>query len=152
MSFPKAYNSKDNILVIGGAQVTGFGEGDIVLSRNEDLVIPKVGHQGDIVINYNNNDTGTLTVPLQPEGSWAQILRNYTTIAKATNNPFLPIGFYVPAQNLTVLTTGWIQTMPDAAAGQQGADQEFIIGLADANGSLIESVTDVASLIAAVIA
>lgn len=53
-------------VVISGLVITGFADSSVVtVARNEDIVTPSVGAQGDVVYSENANQSATVTLTLQ---------------------------------------------------------------------------------------
>ncbi len=61
----KAYDAKDCVITVGGVYITGLGEDMVSCEKDEDNVSAKVGAQGDVVVNKNNNTLGTITITIQ---------------------------------------------------------------------------------------
>ena len=68
-------------IVVSGLVITGFADSSVVkVARNEDIVTPSVGAQGDVVYSENANQSATITISLQSTASALQKLR---TMAKS---------------------------------------------------------------------
>ncbi len=70
------YDPEKVSVVISGAAVTGFADSSlVVVSRNEDIVTPTVGAQGDVVYSENANQSATITISLQSTSASVYRLR-----------------------------------------------------------------------------
>lgn len=56
------YNAKDCVITIDGVYITGLAEDMVKCEKDEDNATATVGAMGDVVINEQNNDLGTITV------------------------------------------------------------------------------------------
>lgn len=64
-------------VIVSGLVVTGFSDSSVVkVARNEDIVTPSVGAQGDVVYSENANQSATITMSLQSTASALQKLRS----------------------------------------------------------------------------
>lgn len=63
-------------VVVSGLVITGFAESSVVtVARNEDIVTPTVGSQGDVVYSENANQSATITMVLQSTSASVYKLR-----------------------------------------------------------------------------
>ncbi len=71
------YDPRKVSLIISGLVITGFAESSVVsVARNEDIVIPSVGSQGDVVYSENANESATVTFSLQSTSASLYKLRS----------------------------------------------------------------------------
>ena len=64
---PASYNLSAVFMMIGGIEVTGFGDGDVItFTHPEDLVEPVVGADGEVVMSGLSNDHMMAEIILQP--------------------------------------------------------------------------------------
>lgn len=138
-----AYDPSESELLIDGFPVDTFGEGQLTLSRSEDLVVPKIGFQGDIHLEVSANRTGTLTFPLKAMSSWDNTMNELQGMGVTT----FAVTYRVPSANIEINTVGWIQSQPDVSNGAELADREHVIGLADVSPSTINQVDSFAGQI-----
>lgn len=59
------YDPADCVITIGGVYITGLAEDMVSCEKDEDNFTPKVGAQGDVVVNRSHNKLGTITVTVQ---------------------------------------------------------------------------------------
>lgn len=72
----KVYNFKDNQVIVNGAIITGYADGDAIQAeRNEDKYTQLVGADGGVTYNKSNDDTGIITLTLKPTSSSLPTLR-----------------------------------------------------------------------------
>jgi len=72
----QAYDCQKVTLTANGRVITGFAEdGVVVLTHNEDIVIPSVGAQGDVAYSENANMSGNAAIPLMSTSASLAYLR-----------------------------------------------------------------------------
>lgn len=72
-----SYDPKKVNVIINGKAITGFSpDGVINVVRNEDIVTPTVGVQGDVTYNENANESGQVTLHLLGSSSSLPFLRS----------------------------------------------------------------------------
>ena len=77
---------------LGTHQVVGVApDSKFVLTRNNDLVIPQVGVDGDVALSLSRNRTGTLTINLLGVSDTNQYLSLFARSADTTGIVCLPI-------------------------------------------------------------
>ncbi len=59
------YNANDWTVKVGGLYITGVSEDMFSASKDEDFFSTSVGAQGDVIVNENNNELGTVKITLQ---------------------------------------------------------------------------------------
>lgn len=82
----KVYNFKDNQVIVDGAIITGYADGDAIQAeRNEDKFSQLVGADGGVTYNESNDDTGVITLTLKPTSSSLPLLRALSKSKKLFN-------------------------------------------------------------------
>lgn len=82
----KVYNFKDNQVIVDGAIITGYADGDAIQAeRNEDKFSQLVGADGGVTYNESNDDTGIITLTLKPTSSSLPVLRALSKSKKLFN-------------------------------------------------------------------
>ncbi|MDO4330658.1 MAG: DUF3277 family protein [Lachnospiraceae bacterium] len=61
----KVYDPKDCVITVGGVYITGLGEDMVTCEKDEDNFTTNVGAQGDVVVNKNHNQLGTIKITVQ---------------------------------------------------------------------------------------
>lgn len=70
------HNFKNTQVVVGGAIITGYADGDAIQAEpNEDKWTQSVGADGGVTYNESNNETGVITLTLKPSSSSIPYLR-----------------------------------------------------------------------------
>ena len=65
-----SYDPKKVTVNVAGRVLTGYAsDGIITVSKSEDSFTPNVGTQGDVVIEENANESGTIAITLQQTSS-----------------------------------------------------------------------------------
>ena len=141
-----SYDPDDIEFYIDAFPVSGFGEGQIVISRENNVTNKKVGFQGEVHLETDANRTGTITFPLKAMSTWDQTLNEMQGLVVLGVTQFL-VTIKIPSHNILINTVGWIETQPEISAGAELADREHVLGLANVSPSLINQGTSFASQI-----
>ena len=112
-----SYDPKKVTVTLNGRVLTGFAsDGIITVSKSEDSFTPNVGAQGDVIIEENANESGTIAVTLQQTSSSLPYLRNlaanrtfFRTVISDSNDDD---GIKISASNCR------ITKMPDVVRGK----------------------------------
>lgn len=116
-----SYNAKDCVITWGSIFLTGLGEDMVTGTKDEEMFSTSVGAQGDVIVNEQNNDLGTITVTLQATSPQRPKL-----IADAKAGVVNPIWV-----NNKVLGTSFggtqarIKNYPELSLAQEAEDVEF---------------------------
>lgn len=116
-----SYNAKDCVITWGSIFLTGLGEDMVTGAKDEEMFSTSVGAQGDVIVNEQNNDLGTITVTLQ-----ATSPQRAKLIADAKAGVVNPIWV-----NNKVLGTSFggtqarIKNYPELSLAQEAEDVEF---------------------------
>ena len=80
------YDPKKVTVNVGGRIITGFADSSVVtVSASEDRVTPSVGAQGDVVYSENANESGTVTMSLQPTSASVAYLKGIAAGRRETD-------------------------------------------------------------------
>jgi len=127
-----AYDPVKTILYLFGQRVSGFAaDTKIVISRNNDNIIPHVGVDGEISTALSRDQSGVLTVSLQNTAQWNAYLAEWQKQASVTGLVFFPVQVE-GSQGLSLNTVGWIQRQPDLTYGTEVGQMDWEIGILDA--------------------
>lgn len=127
-----AYDPVKTILFLFGQRVSGFAaDTKIVISRNNDNIIPHVGVDGEISNALSRDQSGVLTVSLQNTAAWNGYLAQWQKQASVTGLVFFPVQVE-GSQGLSLNTVGWIQKQPDLTYGTEVGQLDWEIGILDA--------------------
>lgn len=129
---PFAYDPKKVRLYLMAQRVTGYAaDTKIVVSRNEDNIIPHVGVDGELSAALSRNQAGVMTVSLQNTATWNAYLANWQKQASVTGLIFFPV-LLEGSQGPSISTIGWIQRQPDLTYGTEVGQLDWEIGILDA--------------------
>lgn len=129
---PFAYDPKKVRLYLMTERVTGFAaDTKIVVSRNEDNIIPHMGVDGELSAALSRNQSGVLTVSLQNTATWNGYFANWQKQASITGAIFFPV-LLEGSQGMGLSTIGWIQKQPDLTYGTEVGQMDWEIGILDA--------------------
>ena len=122
-----SYNAKDTTITVDNVFITGLGEDMVTGEKSEDLFEYAVGAQGDVIKNEINNDTGEVTITIQPTSPQKPFLmslsKRKTAFPLWVTNKALKERFGGSQANL--------KSYPSMERGAQAGDMEFVFGVAD---------------------
>jgi hypothetical protein len=76
----KTYDLKKNILIVGGYDISGFGEdGGISYELGADRFEPTVGADGEVTVSANNNNSMVATIKLMETSKAYKVLADLQT-------------------------------------------------------------------------
>lgn len=121
------YNAKDCVITVDGVYITGLAEDMVSCEKDEDNATAVVGALGDVVINEQNNDLGTITITVL--GTCPQKAH---LINLARSKAIFPIW----VTNKTIGervggTKAFMKKTPNFEQGMELADREFEIQVCD---------------------
>ena len=146
-----SYDPEEVIVLIDGLPVTGWGTGQVVIARENNVNNKKVGFQGEVHLETVCDRTGTITLPLKAMSTWDQTMNELQGLMSLGVTQFA-LTVKIPSQNVIFQTVAWIETQPDVSAGAELMDREHVLGMANTSPSLIEQGTSFAQQIQAWIA
>lgn len=145
-AIPSSYNPLNTSLLIAALEPTDYAEGTkIVVSKNEDIVLPTVGVNGEVALAVNQNRTGTLTFSLKNTSSFNEIMTGLVQ-AQLAKNLFFPVTLSDPAtKGFDINSLAWVQTQPDYTLGQEIGQLDWVLGLVDATSGNFGATGSIAS-------
>ena len=129
-----SFDPKDVIIVIGGAPMQGFVDGEFVsFERTEDAFSTTAGADGDVTRVKSNNKIGILTLTLDQTSISNDILSAFAQLDEKSNAGIVPIIIKEINGTTTVFSgTGWVMKMPVLNYGKETSPREWAITVADA--------------------
>lgn len=121
----------------------------ITLSRNNDIVLPKVGVDGDVSLALSRDRTASMTINLMGPSETNQYLSLFARQADTTGIVTLPIIIEGSSGAPYFTGIGWLQSIPEVSYGAEVPDLAWVFGILngfwsfDSSTSLLGSVTDV---------
>ena len=128
----------------------------ITLSRNNDIVLPKVGVDGDVSLALSRDRTASMTINLMGPSETNQYLSLFARQADTTGIVTLPIIIEGSSGAPYFTGIGWLQSIPEVFYGAEVPDLAWVFGILngfwsfDGATSLLGSVTDAISEISGV--
>ena len=126
----------------------------ITLSRNNDIVLPKVGVDGDVSLALSRDRTASMTINLMGPSETNQYLSLFARQADTTGIVTLPIIIEGSSGAPYFTGIGWLQSIPEVLYGAEVPDLVWVFGILngfwsfDSSTSLLGSVTDVVNELA----
>ena len=115
-----SYDPKKETVNVAGRVLTGYAsDGIITVSKSEDSFTPNVGTQGDVVIEENANESGTIAITLQQTSSSLPHLRslaaNRTFFSVVISDSYDDDEIKISASNCRIMK------MPDVVRGKNSS-------------------------------
>lgn len=112
MGKPKGYDPTLIKVILGGVQMTDFGEDTMVkVTRTSDLRSTTVGADGNVTVNKSADHTGTMEITLMNNSASNAILKGLALLDKGFPAAVVDLNF---AGDLgTVTTFAFVQNIPD---------------------------------------
>lgn len=127
-----AYDPSEITLLLGGWEPWGFAsDTKIVISKNNDIINPYAGTDGDVSLALSRNRLGTLTLSLQRTSPANEVLAGYVQAMYSTRQVAFSVYLEDP-RGYYLTTIGWIQSQPDDTMGDTIQENQWVIGLQDA--------------------
>lgn len=126
----KTYDFKKVAVIIGGRQMTGFADGDDVVScgRDEDAWTMSIGADGEGTRSKSNNKAGKLKIKLKAASESNSILDGFALSDELANGGLIP--FMVKdnsGASLHAAEQAYIVKRPEATHGAEESDREWIL-------------------------
>ena len=126
-----AYDAAKVKLYLGTELVEGYAEDSkITVTRNNDLVTPKVGTDGEVALSLSRNRTGTMEVNLMTPSKTNDKLYVFIRQADTTGIIYFPV-VLEGSQGPYLTAIGWVQAVPALTYGSEVGNMNWTIGLLD---------------------
>ena len=126
-----AYDSAKVKLYLGTTLVEGYAEDSkITVTRNNDLVMPKVGCDGEVALALSRNRTGTMEVNLMTPSKTNDYLYVFIRQADTTGIIYFPV-VLEGSQGPYLTAIGWVQAVPALTYGSEVGTMTWTFGLLD---------------------
>lgn len=118
---------------IGGANISGFADGEFInITQDNDSFSKVSGSDGIVSRSKSNDKTGTLVLTLAQTSPSNDILTGFLTVDELTNEGIVPIIVKDNTGRTIVFTAnGWVRKPSDVAFGKEISNREWTIDLAD---------------------
>jgi len=126
----KTYSFADITLLVQGTEVTGFDDGDdvITLARLADSAAHTIGTDGEMTVSLSTDRSGTVTFRVLSSSASNAALS--ALISSQENGAFIPIFVQMKDNRNNDLgsgTQGYIQKPADMVRGRNVQPQEWVI-------------------------
>jgi hypothetical protein len=126
----KIYDPGQIIVVLGSAEISGYGEGTMVrVERDEDTFTKKVGADGECTRTRNRNKCGSVVLTLmQTSASNLALSLLLTADENSANGVVLPL-IVKDLQGFTLHTAlaAWVKKTPASEFAKEAAEREWTI-------------------------
>lgn len=128
----KQYSFANTILLLNGVEISGFDEGDdvITMARREDSTRDKVGADGEMTVYVSSDRSGTCVFRLMQSADSNTFLAGL--IGTQENGIFVPVFFQfkdTAGLDLVSGTQGYVNKPADMVRGEAANAQEWTITL-----------------------
>lgn len=125
----KTYNPKKVAVILGGAIMSGFAEGEFVsVTMDEDQWELKVGTDGEGTRSKQNNDSGTVKVMLMQSSDSNIVLQALWNADKLSDSGLFPLLIKDNSgKSLYMAEQAWIQKQPEAKFAKGVETREWTI-------------------------
>lgn len=126
----KEYSFLDTIMLINGVEISGFDEGDdvITLERLNDSASHKIGTDGEMTVSISADRSGTATFRIMQTSDSNQFLSGL--ISAQENGAFVPIFMQFKdtrGNDLASGSQGYITRPANMTRGTSANSQEWVI-------------------------
>jgi len=126
----KKYSFLDTLLLVNGFEMSGFDEGDdvITLARINDSAAHTVGTDGEMTVSVSADRTGTVTFRLNQSSASNAVLSGLITAQE--NSAFVPVFIQfkdTSGGDLGSGTQGYINKPADMVRGANAQAQEWVV-------------------------
>jgi len=130
------YVPEDILVIIGGAIMSGFGDGTfVVVERDEDTFSKKTGANGRTTRTKSSNKSGSITLTLQQTSPSNDILSAIHAIDEQTGNGVVPV--LIKDKRGTSIHSSpaaWVKKPASASYAKESEDREWVLDCADLEG------------------
>lgn len=128
----KAYSFLNTILYVNGVEITGWAEGDdvITISRRADSASDKIGADGNMMVSISANKSGEFSFKLNQTSPSNKYLASLTALQEGGAKTFIPINVLFQdtyRNDLSTGTVGYIKKPADLQRGEKGNVQEWTV-------------------------
>ena len=125
-----AYDAAKVTCYLGTHKVVGVGpDTKFTLTRNNDIVTPTVGVDGDVALSLSRNRTANLTMNLLGASETNKYLMLFARQADTTGVVTLPIIIEGTSGAPYFTGIGWIQAIPEVAYGTEMPTMTWTFGI-----------------------
>ena len=126
----KAYGFGNIVFLVNGVEITGFSDGDDVISikRRSDLASDKIGADGRMMVSISADRSGEVSIKLQQTSGSNKYLNQLAIGQEVLTTGFTPVLIYlsdVYRGDVVSGVPGYMKKMPDVNRGEKGQTQEW---------------------------
>jgi hypothetical protein len=133
MTAPATYDPALIQVIVGGAIIKGFADGEFVNVEYDNDLWNKVSGADGLVTRAKQNDlTGLITLTLQQSSLSNDVLTGFAIIDKTTNVGIVPVTIKdILGTTLMVSAYGWVRKLPPVTYGKEVTNREWQIDCAE---------------------
>lgn len=127
----RAYSFKNTILLVNGVEITGFADGDDVISmkRRSNLAEDEVGADGNMMVSISADHSGEISIKLQQTSSSNKYLMSLANLQEGGGSRFIPVQLYFQdtyRNDIGSGSIGYISKQADMTRGKKGQTHEWV--------------------------
>jgi hypothetical protein len=122
------WDFKTSVLLVGGLQIQGFGEGDdsISFEPEADLYSDDIGADAEVIRNRLNDLRGTFRIRLQKTSPSNLVLSGLLAADRLDDSGIVPILLKTGRVDSTLFAAhGWVMRLPTASFGTRAGVLEW---------------------------
>lgn len=126
----KTYSFLNTVFLVNGVELTGFAEGNDVISmeRRTDSASDKIGADGNMMVSLSADFSGEISIKLQQTSSSNKYLTKLLNLQEGRGVLFKPIKLFFQdtyRQDIGSGSLGYIKKPADMVRGQNGQTVEW---------------------------
>jgi len=131
------YDSKQVLVIVGGAPISGFADGTFVeVAFDEQQWNKTTGADGLTQRSKTNNFAGNITITLMNGSSGNDVLSALWNADRSSNQGVVPVLIKdLSGRTLWAAENGWVQQMPNQAFAKEATERAWVIDCDDLIGS-----------------
>lgn len=124
----KTYDAKKVAIIIGGAIMSGFSDGDMIsIERNEDTFTLQMGTDGEGTRSKSNNKSGRFTLSLMQTSAANAALSAIAKLDEIGNAGAVPVLVKdTSGSSVYSASQAWLVKPPTAELGREAAAREWV--------------------------
>ena len=125
----KTYDPKQISVIVGGAIMSGYADGEFVTSeRNEDAYSMAAGADGEVSRVKSNNKSGRITITLQQTSDSNTILTAFAAADELSNSGVVPV-IIKDLKGVTLVSAAraWIVKYPATPFGKDVQNRAWVL-------------------------
>jgi hypothetical protein len=127
----KTYDPANVVLTVGGAIISGYGEGTmVVFDRDEDAMTKHVGADGEVSRTKNANYSGSAAITLKATSNSNAVLGSYALLDELDSSGVVPMILKDNLGHTLFASECWVRKAPSMEWAKELSEREWVFDLA----------------------